>query len=112
MSGEQSTQMKELKAAGAVGFTDDGIPLMDELLVKRAMEEAKQLDVPLSFHEEDPAFIKDSGINAGEISKKLGLGGASALAEEVLTARDGLLALHTGCTVNIQHISSKHSVDW
>lgn len=111
MSGEQSTQMKELKAAGAVGFTDDGIPLMDELLVKRAMEEAKHLNVPLSFHEEDPAFIKDSGINAGKISKKLGLGGASALAEEVLTARDGLLALHTGCTVNIQHISSKHSVE-
>lgn len=111
MSGEESTPMEALKAEGAVGFTDDGIPLMDELLVKKAMEEAKRLNVPLSFHEEDPAFIENSGVNEGEVSKKMGIKGALALAEEVLVARDGLLSLYTGCTVNIQHISSKHSVE-
>lgn len=61
--------MEQLKAHGAAGFTDDGIPLKDASLVKRAMEEAFRLDVPLSFHEEDPAFIENNGINQGEVSK-------------------------------------------
>ena len=110
VKGEELVNMEELKACGAVGFTDDGIPLMDEKLTKAAMEEAKRLDVPLSFHEEDKAFIETPGVNQGEVSEKLGLGGAPALAEDVLVARDCMLALHTGAKVNIQHISSANSV--
>lgn len=110
LKGEELVNMEELKACGAVGFTDDGIPLMDEKLTKAAMEEAKRLDVPLSFHEEDKAFIETPGVNQGEVSEKLGLGGAPALAEDVLVARDCMLALHTGAKVNIQHISSANSV--
>ena len=102
--------MEALKACGAAGFTDDGIPMMDEKLVKQAMEEARRLDVPISFHEEDPAFIENNGINQGEVSKTLGIGGSPALAEDVLVARDCMLALHTGAKVNIQHISSQNSV--
>lgn len=110
MKGQELTDMDALKAAGAVGFTDDGIPLMDVKLVQEAMINAKRLDVPLSFHEEDPAFITENGINAGETAKKLGITGSPALAEDSLVARDCMIALHTGASVNIQHISSGNAV--
>ena len=110
MKGQELTDMDALKAAGAVGFTDDGIPLMDQKLVRQAMLKAKELDVPLSFHEEDPAFISENGIHAGEAAKALGIQGSPALAEDALVARDCMLALHTGASVNIQHISSVNSV--
>lgn len=110
MKGQELTDMDALKAVGAVGFTDDGIPLMDQKLVRQAMLKAKELDVPLSFHEEDPAFISENGIHAGEAAKALGIQGSPALAEDALVARDCMLALHTGASVNIQHISSVNSV--
>lgn len=110
MKGEELTDMDLLKQHGAAGFTDDGLPLLNAALVKQAMEKAVQLDVPLSFHEEDPAFIENNGVNQGDVSRQLGLGGASALAEDVMVARDCMLALHTGATIDIQHISSKNSV--
>lgn len=110
MKGKELTDMAALKAAGAVGFTDDGIPLMDGDLVKRAMEEAEKLNVPLSFHEEDPEFIVNNGINAGEAAAKLGITGSPALAEDSLVARDCMIALHTKASVNIQHMSSKNAV--
>ena len=109
--GEELTDFKSLKEAGAYVFTDDGIPLKDELLVKKAMEEAKKLDMPLSFHEENPAFIEQQGINKGVVSDKLGLGGAPALSEYIMVARDCMLALETGATICIQHISSEVSVE-
>lgn len=108
--GRELTDMKALAAAGAVGFTDDGIPLMNEKLVQEAMEAAKALNMPLSFHEEDPAFIANNGINRGAVSEKLGIGGSPALAEDSLVARDCMIALHTGASVNIQHMSSRNSV--
>ena len=110
MQGRELVDMEELAACGAAGFTDDGIPLMDEGLVKSAMERAAKLGLPLSFHEEDRAFIESPGVNQGAVSRALGLGGAPALAEDVLVARDCMLALHTGARVNIQHISSANSV--
>ena len=110
MKGEVLTDMELLKAHGAAGFTDDGIPLKDSALVKKAMEEAVRLHVPLSFHEEDPALITNNGINRGTVSKQLGIGGSPAAAEDVLVARDCMLALHTGALIDIQHISSGHSV--
>lgn len=110
MKGQELTDMEALKAAGAAGFTDDGIPMLDAGLVERAMKEAARLDMPLSFHEEHPAFIKNNGINHGEVSEKLGLYGSPSLAEDVLVARDCMIALHTGATVNIQHMSSEGAV--
>ena len=66
MQGRELTDMEELAREGAVGFTDDGIPLLQEELVRRAMEEAARLQKPISFHEEDPAFITNNGIHAGK----------------------------------------------
>lgn len=111
MKGQELTDMAALKAAGAVGFTDDGIPMMNGQLVLEAMEEAARLDVPLSFHEEDPAFIKNNGINHGAVSEKLGIYGSPAVAEDALVARDCMIALHTKASVNIQHMSSRYAVE-
>lgn len=110
MKGETLTDMALLKRHGACGFTDDGLPLRDAALVKCAMDEASRLNVPLSFHEEDPSFIESSGVNQGEVSRRLGILGASALAEDVMVARDCMLALHTKATIDIQHVSSGNSV--
>ena len=110
-AGRELTDMEGLLAAGAAGFTDDGIPLMDGAFVRAAMEEAARLDTVLSFHEEDKHFIRENGINHGRISDELGIYGSPALAEDSLVARDCMIALDTGATVDIQHISSGHSVE-
>lgn len=111
LEGKELTDMEALREAGAIGFTDDGKPLMDEELVKRAMEKCKELGVPISFHEEDPAYIKESGVNAGEAAAAMGLTGADRQAEISLIERDIRLAMQTGACVNIQHISTREGVD-
>ena len=111
LQGKELTDIRALRAAGAAGFTDDGIPIMDSALLFEAMKLAKELDAPISLHEEDPALIAAAGINQGPVSKQLNFGGAPALAEESLVARDCMLALRSGARVDIQHISSGVSVD-
>ncbi len=111
LKGEELVDMETLADAGAAGFTDDGIPLMDERLLLEAMERAKALGLPLAFHEEDPVLIKAPGVHQGKVSEQLGYGGAPRAAEDVMVARDCMLALHTGASVCIQHISSKNSVE-
>lgn len=111
MQGEKLTPMKELAAAGAAGFTDDGIPLMDTAIVRKAMEEAAALDLPISFHEEDPSQITENGINHGAASEKLGISGSPREAEITLVERDLKIALETGASINIQHISAAESVE-
>lgn len=110
LQGQELTSMEELKEAGACGFTDDGIPLKDAALCYKAMERAAALGLPISLHEEDPDFITNNGINQGKVSQSLGIGGSPAMAEEVLVARDCMLALHSGAHTVIQHISSGNSV--
>ena len=107
---ETLSDMKTLREAGAAGFTDDGIPILDEALVKAAMEQAKELDVPLSFHEEDPAYIENNGINHGKASAYYQIGGSDRMAEISLVRRDLELALSTGAAFDVQHISAKESV--
>ncbi|MCD8396301.1 MAG: dihydroorotase [Lachnospiraceae bacterium] len=100
LAGKELTDFETLAGLGACGFTDDGIPLIDEKLTEQAMRRAKALGLPLSFHEEDPAFIEKSGTNRT----------APAVAEDVLVARDCMLSRYTGAVINIQHISSGASV--
>lgn len=110
MQGRELVNMKSLQRAGVAGFTDDGLALADAALVREAMVEAKKLGMPLSFHEEDSSLLAGSGINEGHISDGMGIPGACAAAEDVLVARDCMLALHTGARIVIQHISSANSV--
>ncbi len=111
MKGQELTDMELLALQGAVGFTDDGIPIMDEKIVREAMERAKALNVPLSFHEEDPALITNNGVNRGKASEHFGIGGSPREAEITLVERDLQLALETGACVNIQHISTAEAVE-
>ena len=111
MAGDELTDMETLAKAGAVGFTDDGKPLLDAGLTRKAMQEAARLHMPISFHEENPAFIVNSGINAGAVSEKLGLGGSDRQAEIDMVRRDLSIGLETGADVVIQHISAKEAVE-
>ncbi|MEE1197262.1 MAG: dihydroorotase [Lachnospiraceae bacterium] len=110
LKGQIMNDLDALADAGARGFTDDGFPLVNQKYVLDAMKKAAERNLPISFHEEDPSFIENAGINKGAVSEKLGIGGAPSIAEDVLVARDCMLALHTGAHVVIQHISSKNSV--
>lgn len=111
LKGKELTDMDLLKSHGAVGFTDDGIPMMDEELVAAAMKKAKELNVPLSFHEENPALITNNGINHGKASEYYNIEGSPRGAEIDLIYRDLLLAVELDAPINIQHISSKEGVE-
>ena len=108
--GEEMTDFEALAKAGACGFTDDGIPIVDPSVCFEAMKKAAALDYPISLHEEDPAFIAQNGINHGVASEHYGIEGSPSIAEESMVARDCMLALRSGAHTVIQHISSGVSV--
>lgn len=110
LQGKEMNDLEALVKAGACGFTDDGIPITDASLCFKAMQKAAELNMPISLHEEDPAFISENGINRGAASDHLGINGSPALAEDVMVSRDCMIALHTKANVVIQHISSGNSV--
>lgn len=111
MKGEKLVDMSLLKAEGAVGFTDDGMPLLDEKIAKQAMEAVAALDMPISFHEENPAYIQNNGVNAGRASQHYDIGGSDRMAEIDMVKRDVELALKTGASIVVQHISTKEAVE-
>lgn len=111
MLGKQMVDMDALKAAGAIGFTDDGVPIIEEKLARTAMEETARLQVPISFHEEHPMFISNNGVNRGKASMHFGIGGSDRQAEISMVERDVELALETGASMNVQHISTKEGVE-
>ena len=116
LKGQKLTDMAHLAAMGAVGFTDDGIPLRDPGIVKEAMIEAGKLGLPLSFHEEDPSYITNNGINHGKASEHYGIEGSPREAEISMIDRDIRLMeelFGAGVTpdIVIQHISTKEGVE-
>lgn len=111
MKGKKLNNFAALLQAGAAGFTDDGVPLLSEELVRDAMKQAVENDAVLSFHEEDPAFIVNNGINHGEASDYYGIGGSDRQAEISMVRRDLALARKTGAKVNFQHLSTKEAVE-
>jgi dihydroorotase len=110
MKGQELTDMESLYMGGAVGFTDDGIPIMEEGILLKAMENTARLNVPISLHEENPALIKNNGVNKGKASEYFGIGGSPREAEISLIERDLGLAIKSGACLNIQHISTKEGV--
>lgn len=109
---DKLVDMKSLKDSGAVGFTNDGVPVMSTKILREAMKIAKDLDVIIALHEEDNSLITTHGVNDGPVAEKLGLVGAPKAAEDLMVARDAMLALETGACIDIQHISSGNSVDF
>lgn len=111
MEGKELTPMQKLTEAGAVLFTDDGKPIMDADIMEKACIKASELDRVISLHEEDPSFITDNGINAGEVAGELGLTGSPREAEISMVNRDIEIARKTGATIVVQHISAAESVE-
>ena len=111
MQGKEKNDFESLLKAGASGFTDDGVPILDENLVREIMLDAVKNNTVLSFHEEDPAYITNNGINRGKASEYFGIGGSDRQAEISMVERDLKLALETGAVVNFQHLSTKEAID-
>lgn len=111
LGGEELTDFAALKAAGAVMITDDGIPVADSHLMRRACEYAAELELVIQTHSEDPALRAKGVMNEGAVSHRLGLPGNPAEAESLMLFRDGELARMTGARVHLAHVSSKRGLE-
>jgi dihydroorotase len=109
--GEELTDMAELAEAGVLAFSDDGNPVASSQLMRRALEYSRDLDLPIIDHCEDKALSDNGIINEGQISVKLRLKGIPAAAEEVMVARDLILAKLTKARLHIAHVSTQGSVE-
>jgi dihydroorotase len=110
-AGHELAEMAELAAAGAVAFSDDGAPVADAALMRRALEYAGMLGTPIIDHAEDSALAAGGVMHEGWVSTRLGLRGVPAAAEESAVARDIALAETTGARVHIAHVSTAGSVE-
>ena len=109
--GEKLTEFGELLAAGAVTVTDDGRPVMNAGLMRLALEYAQTFDVPVSVHEEELTLARGGAMNEGIIATRLGLMGIPNAAEDVMIARDLMLAELTGGRLHVQHVSTRAGVE-
>ncbi len=108
--GAELTDIADLKAAGAVAFSDDGKPVMNSLIMRRAMEYARPLGALIIDHCEDRSLTEDGIMNEGENSYLFGLRGMPAAAEEIMVLRDIALAEAVGARVHIAHLSARGSI--
>jgi dihydroorotase len=111
MKGESLTEMGLLVEAGAVGFTDDGLPLMHAGLMRKALAYSREFGVPIAQHAEDLHLSHGGCMNEGKVSAKLGLPGIPNAAEAVMVERDILLAELTGGQYHVLHISTAEAVE-
>lgn len=109
--GSELAEMGEMKAAGAVAVSDDGRPVPNAGIMRRAMQYAADFDLPVIDHCEDKSLSSGGVMHEGKMSLLLGLKGLPALAEEIDVARDIVLAKDTGAHVHIAHISTAGSVE-
>jgi dihydroorotase len=100
----------DLKNAGAVAFSDDGKPVTDSALMRRALEYASSLGVPIISHCEDTHLSSGGAMNEGPISTELGLQGIPGIAEDVMVARDIIIAGYTNTILHIAHVSTAGAV--
>jgi dihydroorotase len=109
--GQELAEMGDMKKAGAKAYSDDGQPVADAALMRRAMQYACMLDMPIISHCENKELSSGGAMHEGYMSTLLGLKGIPASSEEVMVARDLLLAEETGCRVHIAHVSTAGSVE-
>ncbi|MGB9809986.1 MAG: dihydroorotase, partial [Caldanaerobacter sp.] len=111
MKGEEITEMAKLKKAGVVALSDDGFPIMSAGVMKRVMTYGKMYDLLMITHCEDKTLSGEGVVNSGIIATMLGLKGIPREAEEVMLARNIILAKATGAKLHIAHVSTKGSVE-
>ncbi len=111
LRGAVLTEMAELRAEGAVGFTDDGKPVVEAGMLRKAMRYQKLVGGVLALHEEDPSLSGAGVMHEGEVSARLGLAGIPSTSESTMVARDAALALAEGARTHFQHLSARESVE-
>ncbi len=111
LKGKELSEIGELKFAGVVAVSDDGKPVTNASLMRRAMEYADMFDTPVISHCEDMTLIDEGVMNEGYTSTRLGLKGITRAAEEVMIARDVVLAETTNTPIHIAHVSTEAGVD-
>ncbi len=109
--GRELAEMSDMKEGGAVAFSDDGDPVFDSGLMRVALEYSSMLGVPVINHEEDLRLSRPGHMHEGVVSTRLGLDGTPGIAEEVMIARDLLLAEFTGGHLHVAHISTARGVE-
>lgn len=108
--GRELTDMAELRAMGAAGFTDDGRPVVDAGVMRRALQYQRLCGGVLALHEEDPALSRNGAMHEGEVSALLGVAGIPSVSESTMVARDCALAGYEGGRIHLQHLSALESV--
>ncbi|HQT94751.1 MAG: dihydroorotase [Acidobacteria bacterium 21-70-11] len=111
LQGDELAEMGEMARAGAVAFSDDGKPVHNAYLMRRALEYAQLFDVPVVDHCEDPNLAAKGVMHEGAVATRLGLRGIPAAAEEVMVARDVVLAGLTGGRLHVAHVSTSGALD-
>jgi dihydroorotase len=109
--GERLTEMAELAAAGAVGFTDDGSPVRSAGVLRQALQYQRLAGRPLALHEEDPSLSGAGVMHEGAVSALLGLAGIPSVSESTMVARDCALAAYEGGRIHVQHVSARETVE-
>ena len=110
LSGGELTEMAALADTGALGFTDDGKPVVSAGILRKALQYQALSGGVIALHEEDPALSRNGVMHEGPISARLGLAGIPSLSESTMIARDAALALYEGARVHFQHLSARESV--
>lgn len=108
--GRELTDFEALKAAGAIGFTDDGVGVQSAQMMKDAMARAKALDMPVIAHCEDNTLVEGAAVTDGEFAKRYGLKGIPNESEAIHVGRDILLSEATGAHYHVCHVSTEQSV--
>ena len=111
LKGEELTEMAALRDAGALGFTDDGKPVVSAGMLRKALQYQRLAGGVVSLHEEDPALSGDGVMHEGAVSARLGLAGIPSLSESTMVARDAALARYEDARVHFQHLSCVESVE-
>ena len=109
-AGEELAAIASMKQAGIVAISDDGRPVMNSRVMRRAMEFARSLDIPVIDHCEDLNLSSGGDMHEGVVSTRLGLGGIPSSSEDVMVARDIILAETTGARFHVAHLSARNSV--
>jgi dihydroorotase len=111
LAGEELTEMAELRDAGAVGFTDDGKPVVSAGMLRKALQDQRLAGGIIALHEEDPALSGAGVMHEGAVSARLGMTGIPSLSESTMVARDAALARYEDARVHFQHLSCVESVE-
>ena len=111
LKGECLTEMAELKAAGCVAFSDDGVPVANSGLMRRALEYSQVVNLPVISHAEEHELVGAGVMNEGDVATRLGLKGIPNAAEDTMVARDIALAELTGGRLHIAHVSTRGAVE-